>query len=613
MSVNRLVMAVSFLLLVLLVAVEAKAQKSQQPVPPVKQTVLVLGSVAPISLADSSRVVVAIDTQQHALAFQDVEDYLRTDASVNIQQRAGAGVMADISVRGASFEQTLVLLNGLRMDDVETSHFNLDIPIPLIAIGSLNILHGTGSTLYGSDAIGGVADFLTRKPTASTLRLRSGVGSFGENQQAFNGCYVGRQVSQVLAGSRDFSDGFIPDRDYRTEGASSESWISSRMGTTDLLFAGDDRAFGAAGFYGNYSSWERTKGWFASATQEFNSHTEAAVAYRRHSDIFLLQRDQPLGYKNQHIDDGFEGVVRDRREIAKEATLLWGLEESTDQIRSTNLGDHGRNRSAGYAQAEWRLPGHSSISAGLREELFSGGRWVSSPTIAGTRWLRHSLKLHGAAGYGFRIPTYLDLYYADPATIGNPNLKPESTWSFEAGVDWFPKDNLAWTTTAFDSRQRNTIDYTRASAANPWQASNLPGLSFTGVETTLDWRLSHSQQLKASWTLLVGAQDALRGLQSEYVFNYPTNNGRLEWTWSSAHDLLVDSRLGVVQRFHTDPYPVWDNSIACAAGRIRPYLQMINLFNTGYEEIVGVRMPGRSFVGGVEILLSSKAHEHSRP
>lgn len=613
MSVNRPVMTVSFLLLVLLVGVEAKAQKSQQPVPPVKQTVLVLGSVAPISLADSSRVVVAIDTQQHALAFQDVEDYLRTDASVDIQQRAGAGVLADISVRGASFEQTLVLLNGLRMDDVETSHFNLDIPIPLIAIGSLNILHGTGSTLYGSDAIGGVADFLTWKPTASTLRLRSGVGSFGENQQAFIGCYVGRQVSHVLAGSRDFSDGFIPDRDYRTEGASSESWISSRMGTTDLLFAGDDRAFGAAGFYGNYSSWERTKGWFASATQEFNTHTEAALAYRRHSDIFLLQRDQPLGYKNQHIDDGFEGVVRDRREIAKEATLLWGLEESTDQIRSTNLGDHGRNRSAGYALAELRLPGHSSISAGLREELFSGGRWVSSPTIAGTRWLRHSLKLHGAAGYGFRIPTYLDLYYADPVTIGNPNLKPESAWNFEAGLDWFPKDNLAWTTTVFDSRQKNTIDYTRASASDPWRASNLPGLNFVGIETALDWRLGHSQQLKASWTLLVGAQDALRGLQSKYVFNYPTNNGRVEWTWDSAHGLLVDSRLGVVQRFHADSYPVWDSSIARAAGRIRPYLQMTNLFNTGYEEIVGVRMPGRSFAGGVEISLSSKVHERSRP
>jgi vitamin B12 transporter len=109
------------------------------------------------------------------------------------------------------------------MDDIETSHFNLDVPAPLIAIGSLNILHGTGSTLYGSDAIGGVTDFLTWKPTASTLRFRSGVGSFGENQQAFLGSYVGSRASEDLAGSRDFSDGFIPDRDYRTGGGSSES------------------------------------------------------------------------------------------------------------------------------------------------------------------------------------------------------------------------------------------------------------------------------------------------------------------------------------------------------------------------------------------------------
>lgn len=177
---------VPLLVLMQLLTIGGTAQ-IPQPVLPVKQTVVVLGNVEPVSLGDSSRTVVALDTQQHALAFQDVGDYLRTDASVDIQQRAGAGVMADISVRGTSFEQTLVLLNGLRMDNAETSHFNLDVPVPLIAIGSLNILHGTGSTLYGSDAIGGVADFLTWKPAASTLRLRSGVGSFGENQQALFG------------------------------------------------------------------------------------------------------------------------------------------------------------------------------------------------------------------------------------------------------------------------------------------------------------------------------------------------------------------------------------------------------------------------------------------
>jgi vitamin B12 transporter len=107
----------AFVLLLSLAALEAQAQTSQQPLHSAKETVVVLGNVEPVSLGDSSRTVVAIDTQEHALAFQDVEDYLRTDASVDIQQRAAAGVMADISLRGASFEQTLVLLNGLRWSD----------------------------------------------------------------------------------------------------------------------------------------------------------------------------------------------------------------------------------------------------------------------------------------------------------------------------------------------------------------------------------------------------------------------------------------------------------------------------------------------------------------
>ena len=582
------------------------AQQSQEPNAPLSETVVVVGSVGPVTQGESARTVTTFDTQQHRLAYQDLEDYLRGDASVDIQQRAPAGVMADISVRGASFEQTLVLLNGLRMDNVETSHFNLDLPVPLEAIGNINVLHGAGSTLYGSDAVGGVADFVTWTPEADTLRVRAGGGSFGENEQSFLGALARKDWSEVLAGSREFSNGFIADRDYRTEDASTETRATSRLGATDLLFAGNDRAFGAAQFYGNYNSWERTKGWFAGLTQQFTPHTQAAFGYRRHSDIFLLERDQPQGYKNQHIDDGFEGSLRDRREPFKNIRLLYGLEETADQIRSTNLGRHGRNRGAGYGEAEWRAAQRGSVSVGFREEVFSGGRSVFSPTAAGTLWLPRAVKLHAAVSHGFRLPTYLDLYYSDPSTLGNPNLKPESAWNYEAGADWYPSTRVAATLTAFYSRQKDTIDYTRASPADPWQATNLSGLSFTGVEAALEWHASSSQQFKVAWTGLDGAQKALHGLQSEYVFNYPVNNARAEWNWRVKQQFLLQSRLGVVERYQRDAYPVWDESLVREAGRIHPYLQMTNLSNTGYEEILGVRMPGRSFVGGIEIVLSGK-------
>ncbi|HTZ56548.1 MAG TPA: TonB-dependent receptor [Acidobacteriaceae bacterium] len=579
---------------------------AQQPVPAsVSATVIVLGNPLPVSQQESARTVVSLDTQSTPLAFHQLEDYLRTDSSVDIQQRGGGGIMSDISVRGASFEQTLVLLNGLRYDDAETSHFNLDLPIPLLTIKRLDVLHGEGSTLYGSDAIGGVVDVRTVTPTETALRLKAGAGSFGENEQAAVASVAREKWNDVLAGDREFSTGFMVDRDYRTENGSNELRFRSPAGHSDLLFAGDDRAFGANQFYGPYVSWERTKGWFAALTQQFNANTQAAAAYRRHSDIFLLERDEPDGYKNQHIDDSYEGAIRDHRAVAKNLTLATGLEENTDQIDSTNLGQHGRNRGAGYAAVEWLVPARGSLSLGGREEIFSGGSAVFSPMLSATRWLSSTTTLHASIGHGFRIPTYLDLYYSDPTTIGNPNLKPESAWNFEGGVSWFPKPAVAATVTAFYSRQHDTIDYTRASQADPWQATNLSGVRFTGVETSLTWQAKAADRFTLSWTLLAGAQKALHGLQSEYVFNYPVNNARLTWTQQVSRQIAFNTRLGVVQRFNQSPYAVWDVSLTRQTGRWRPYLQMSNLTNTGYEEIVDVRMPGRGFVGGVEIVLPS--------
>jgi vitamin B12 transporter len=583
----------------------ATADAQQKPaLPSVDTTVVVLGSLIPVSEQESARAVVSLDAQRAPLAFHQIEDYLRTDSSVDIQQRGGGGIMADISVRGASFEQTLVLVNGLRMDSAETAHFNLDLPIPLLTIERIDVLHGDGSTLYGSDAIGGVVDVRTLKPADTALRFKTGAGSFGENEEAVLGSIVEKNWSDLLAGDREFSTGFMADRDYRTENASNELRFASALGNSDVLFAGDDRSYGANQFYGPYVSWERTKGWFAALTQRLNSNTQLSAAYRRHSDIFLLERDEPDGYKNQHIDDGFQGAARDQRTLTKNLTLASGLEEDTDHIVSTNLGQHSRNRGAGYAAVEWLQPARGSLSLGAREEVFDGGRSVFSPMISATRWLSQKATLRASVGHGFRIPTYLDLYYSDPSTLGNPNLKPESAWNFDAGVSWFPKPEVAATITAFYSRQHNTIDYTRATEAEPWQASNLPGVQFKGIEASIAWQLRSTRRLMLSWTNLAGAQSALHGLQSEYVFNYPVNNARVDWTQQVSRQIVLNTRLGIVQRFEKSPYAVWDVSLARQVGRFRPYLQMTNLTNTGYEEIVNVRMPTRGFVGGFEIVLA---------
>ena len=221
-----------------------------------------------------------------------------------------------------------------------------------------------------------------------------------------------------------------------------------------------------------------------------------------------------------------------------------------------------------------------------------------APHLAGSFRIANSVKLRASGGYGFRIPTYTDLYYSDPTTVGNPNLKPESAWSGDGGLDWTPGTRLSLSITGFYSRQHDTIDYLRASSADLWHAENLSGLHFSGVESSATWKPVASQTIRLAWTSLYGAQSALHGLQSEYVFNYPVQNAHGEWDAALGHQFMLRNNVQVAQRYQQTPYPVWDLSIAHDTGsgkwaKFRPYLRLANLSNTGYQEIQGVAMQGR--------------------
>lgn len=579
--------------------------------PHASETMEVVGSAVPVPLAESPSTVLVLPVEGQTLMKETPQDLLREDSSIFIEQRGAGGAQSDLTLRGGSFAQTLVLLNGFRVNDSQTGHHNLDLPVPLEAMDSIQILHGAGSTLHGADALSGVADFLTAAPSASSLRLRSGGGSFGENEESLLAALARKQESVRLTASRNFSTGFITDRDYRNEDASLENWMGSRLGVSDLLFAASDRAFGANQFYGPYNSWERTKEWFASARQELGSRTVAAFGYRRHADEYVLLRDDPSVYENNHIDGSWQASLRHTMPVASTSTLLFGLEADGDSIHSNNLGVHARNRGAGYIDMDLR-PAKSrwNLSAGVREELFSGGlQSALAPHLAGSYRLSNALKLRASGGYGFRLPSYTDLYYSDPTTLGNANLKPESAWSGEGGADWAASNRLLVSVTGFYNRQHDTIDYVRTGASSPWNAANLSGLQFRGVESSVTWIPAKSQRVQVSWTKLAGAQPSLNGLQSEYALNYPVNHMHAVWTTALGKVLTMTNSVAVagiyqqagMARWNATAYPVWNASLAHDAGRVRPYLRLSNLSNTGYQEILGVTMPGRSITGGAQL------------
>jgi iron complex outermembrane receptor protein len=570
------------------------------------QTVIVTGVFEPVPLEQADRPVDVIDVHKLELESNALVDLLRLDSSVDLQERGPNGTQADVSIRGGTYEESLILLNGWRMNDMQTGHHDMDLPVPLDAVSSVEILPGSGSTLYGSDAMAGVVNFITRAPDSTELRARTAFGNFGVNQQSASLTTVFQKVTEQLAFSRDFSTGFMDDRDYRNLVLFSNTHLTSRFGPTDLVLGYNDRPFGANDFYGDYASWERTGARFVGIRQALGDGNEISFAFRKHTDIFELLRDDPQFYTNHHKLYGYQAAFRRRQRVKENARLFYGVEGFQDSILSSNLGDHARGRLAGYADLDVRAWNRFSFSLGAREELYRSIRGQFVPALDGGYWINSQLKLRGGVSRSFRVPSMTELYYHDPTTLGSANLLPESAWGTETGLDWRPVSRIAGELTAFDRWERNVIDYTRPNSTAIWQASNIDRLQFRGVEAALKVKVKPSLALDLRYTAVRGYRGQLGDLQTLYTFNYLVHSAVASCQSSLPFGIVARSRLGMLERYGGNPYALWDLYLARNRGRFHPFLQLTNLTNTSYQEIAGVAMPGRAIVGGAEVVLLRK-------
>lgn len=585
----------------------AMPAQNPAPVPTRQETVIVTGASQAIPLDEADRSVSLLPVREAYTLFSSWTGFLQLDPSLDFAQRAPNGVQGDLSIRGAGFNQSLVLVSGFRVNDAQAGHHNLDLPLPLLSLDRIEVLRGSGSTLYGADAIGGAVNFIVTPPAATELHLGMAAGNFGTNNQFGSAAYASPRLSEQLSFSRDFSSGFTTDRDYRSLAVASNTRFSSSLGQSSVLLGYSDRPFGAAGFYGNYPSWERTKAWFAALSQQLGERTEFDLGYRRHTDDFVLFRSNPALYQNHHATESWQAAVRRTQPLGQNIKLFYGVEGYRDSIDSSNLGVHARNRGAAYANLDVRAWHRFSFTAGVREELYGAFQSEVSPMASAGVWLTRKLKLRATASHGFRVPTYTELYYSQPGLVGNAALKPESAWNYESGLDWHANSRVTAMVTAFHRREHNDIDYVMPVGGTTYTAANIDRLNFTGVETSLRLDLPARQRVDLSYTGILGSQEALAGLVTRYVGDYPSSYGVIAWQGSLPGKLLARTRIGVVQRrSQPDSYALWDVSARRQFQRFSAFLQFANLTGTNYQEIPGVAMPGRSVTGGVEFVLSAR-------
>lgn len=581
----------------------ATAQQAPYPLDTLHVSV---GSRADPRLPTATRSVEVLTADDiRRLPVRTLSDVLGWALGVDVLARSP--VQADVGIRGSSAEQVLVLVDGARATDPQTAHFALDQTVPLDDVERVEILRGPASALYGADAVGGVINIVTRRSDGVVARVEG--GSFGTGEASVRAGGGSEALRGQLAGEARRSDGFRPGTDYR-EGmlrGGGSATVGGRELRADLGYAARD--FGARAFYtppdAPYDEYEKTRtgtlllSWDAPATARFALTPRVSV--RRHDDDFMLKRDDPSFYENVH-HSWQAGAELVGRWNAPRAHLAWGAEGYRDILRSTSLGDRQESRAAAFAELSAGRVGRAVLTAGLREDWHSRYGSFLAPSLAGAVWASPALRFRASAGRAFRAPTWTDRYYADPANVGNPELRPEHAWAGEAGADLVARSGARLSATAFVRRTTDLIDWIRPAGApdtTPWQAENLGVVTFRGAElegSTLD-PLGSRWTLRAS-TLGFDADEA--AANSKYALRPLDRTASLSFDRPLVRGLGFGARTAYAHRVGDAGYWLVDARLTAGWRDASVYLDALNLTGSRYLDVSGTTAPGRAVYVGVE-------------
>ncbi len=564
----------------------------------------------PTSIANVARQVTVITPEQIANSpVHSVQDLLRFVQSVDLRPRGPHGVQADVSIRGGSFEQTLILIDGVKVSDPQTGHHNLDIPLSLHDIERIEILHGQGSSIYGPNAFSGAINIITKRGEKRSFNLETTFGEYDLASGIVSLSLPSENSHHRISMSRRTSGGY---RDNTEFGINSFHYRGhGRLAKLDLnLSAGYlDKEFGAYKFYSDRFpyQWEHTTTHFLSAGANAKSGRltiKPSLHYRRHDDDFVLDRNQPEWYRNRHGSDvyGFDVLTVISSKYGETAV---GAEISEEVLESTNLGDHSRSQGGIVFEHLISRPGIFHLSLGAFGYYYAEWGWKLWPGLNLGIPLGDYSKLNGSIGWAFRIPTFTELYYSDPANSGNAELEPEEAATYEVGWLW-TKKSFQSGITLFLRDSHNLIDWVRTSDEEPWRAMNITSVSTSGIECrigflTRGWSSNFPfTNISAGYTFLHSDRDT-----REFSSKNALTHLRHQLTLDAAHSLPLRLKqhwkLRYQDRLTQGDHLLVDTRITWAKNRTEAYAEASNLFDEQYEEIGSITMPGRWISFGIRI------------
>ena len=569
-------------------------------------TVVITGTRIPRSPSLVLRNVTIIDPCDiNSFPVHSVTEVLKYAPGVDLRERGPYGVQADLGMRGANFHQVLILVDGLQMNDPQTAHHNLDLPINLPDLERIEILHGHGSSVYGADAFGGVVNFITKNPEESKVVFDAFAGGNGTRGGTF---YLSNRLGRFgtrLSLGAEMSDGYRFDTDFRNFCFSSNSRMDISRGTIGFSFGYLEKEFGANGFYGDWPSREWTNTILGSIKGQIekwkNLAVESRLYFRQHEDKFVGDITRSDSYVNFHTTYVYGSEVQFRTRSETIGEIVLGAEVAKEELRSTRLGNHSNVETAIYAEYGVSLGRSFGLNPGIRLDHNSEWGWQFSPAMNTYYHLSPKVKLFSSLGKSFRTPDYTELYYWSPKNVGNPRLVIEEAWSYELGGDFDLNTWLRPRMTLLVRDERNLIDWVKRDSLSPWQAVKIGRVLTYGMEALFEVELNSSSRLSLGYTFLKSESEELENYISKYSLGHPQHQVSLGIGFPLFLGILQNVRGRYRQSSNERGYFILDSRLSKSLGQLEFHLVATNLLNISYEEIPGVPMPGISFAGGVKL------------
>lgn len=586
--------------------------------------VLIQGNRLQTPFSGATRDIQVITQKQiEALPAKSINEVLSYISGVDIRQRGPFGTQSDIIIDGGTSEQTIVLINGVKMIDAQSAHNMMNLPIPLSAIDHIEVIRGAAARIYGINALTGAVNIVTKKGKRSsvTADLQAGSSFQSKDEGDGSGIYAGNaaevtgifgteQQSQLFS----FAHSDYNGQRYNSAGKNTRFFYNGNYDFNEnnsihAMVGYANNHFGANGFYaapGDVNSEEvtETSVFSLSSRHTFGNFTlSPKISDRYGEDDYRYFRDNLSKGRSVHYTNTLMLELNSSLKTGI-GSFGFGVESRLEKINSSNIGAHQRDNHGMYAELKTGLGERINGTAGIYGNYNTDFGYQVYPGIDVAYLFNDYWKISANIGSGQRIPSFTDLYLNQrPGNVGNELLQPESAWNYEGNVQ-FNKGNVQFKTGYFYRTINEFIDWVRENPSQPYSPENLGQTQMEGIYARLqqDFKVTDTQSFgyDLSYNYLNPSFETSAEKQSKYILE-SLKHQLVAGIHYTINDFSFQIKDRLLKRELGDSYNVADFRLNYKVQDILLYSEVTNLFNASYVEAGAVPMPTRWFSFGVKL------------